>query len=633
MRNATLRIRKDGADITYKNDQLLVGPIKVESRIDGLQTEVSDLTVEVFGEFLGWTSLSDIEHGTYRAQLLVDFEVVFDGVIVTSDLQRDERSASWIVRLTTNATKEFASLQETIEAGGGEFDDGVSYTKIDCVFNVDPSELRREIALTRVGVTLQQFETVAVLWNDPVELLDYVLDTLGVTYEHPPAIPVDCHPSVPADDDLYMTRGNGDCVAIVDAIQALAGWRRDVRYQTYPSAGIHVAFRPIDEASGPPLSTFTAYDAPVASVDDESKWYVKVGSDEASVQADSIDLRGLSETYKIGAPIPAVGQYAMTAWDFEPPGKKRTVTIDGAQDIETTDPRRPIIDGDDLPYRHPAVHVDEHVIRTHSDGHNEAVACGAPYLSDTELYEDILVIAATAPDSVGFSKAIHSVSIVDVGFDVSFYSPAWARVPFQNRISDHAVLGVTNGEYEGHVGLDTPLTEIPRRSTYDVDDNATRLESVQILVPSVDVAPSGGAVPSSPWKVIQPGGRLHKTEHTGSVEWYIQAWWKSTVQQYRAEVWYNADVLVEDDNGNKLTQEAWPRGNTNLFYKNRIYATSFSVLSSVGGNGLSAETVGGNIIQYLGDMQVTIWPVYPDPQPGGTRGDPVTVPIFRDASL
>jgi len=591
MKPLTLKVRDGDTDRTYSDDRLDASRIVVEERVRDLDVEVGDVAVrvhdavengEVTDRFLALDP-TDLSAGQYRAQLVgEDGTVVFDGEIRTADLEYEEETATWTVVLRQQAQERFWDQDidiRTVDLSA------VSSTDIEMYVIPDlQGDENAGLGGQVYNISRGRGGGPEVLY-EPVELLQEILNTLGISWTIPNELwphAVNRFGTVPRLEGLYATLGNYSSRDWIETITKAAGWRVTVTYEDYPSLDLHASFQPIDGRTGG-YEPRTEYEYRRRSYEQKPAQVLQWANPGRSIKPTEYETTQSGDAYFFDSQPPAFGRIATDRWRAKPPAPEPYSTGSRTIGFRDEDPRQ--MKGEvtdvDIEYMPVAVSPNGGVDTRTNDGRDEEVAYGPALIKASTV--DTLRLALVYDDG-GSERfpVVHSITRfegpVETDEQTFSYNAGWAQMPFQQQQQRRGFQAIVERVEEGRVGLEDVSDVRPYQIEYDANEDVTTVEARGF--DAVTYADRPGV--TIPWEVEQLDGRLHKTEYTGDLQYWIQAWWARTRLSDARELYYKAQVRVDDENYSGSNRGEWidvtPRGGAATF-PNRIYATSFSGLS------------------------------------------------------
>lgn len=234
----TLEVYDGSTVFTYEDgdDAVLSGRFNQSQTSSEATIDQTENTLEVHGQFLGESSIFDIPAGPFRARLMIDSRVAFDGVIRKEDIQYDQALGVWALSIVNDASEVFldrireTSFQNTTDSEGLSCTvvDSSGATSTETVFFHELESAWNEVIAATADVEVEYQEVGDRIWCT----LDVVYDDSGdvtITRKLPLYI---AFPEVVSSRPLWNGR------QLFEFVSSLLAWRLSASYDPFPSENI-----------------------------------------------------------------------------------------------------------------------------------------------------------------------------------------------------------------------------------------------------------------------------------------------------------------------------------------------------------------------------------------------------------
>lgn len=632
-------VPSQGASTTYTYDNSDLNPTSpaASARVEGLDVEVEDVTLEVQDTFLGADTPLDLnETGEYRAQLRVGDTLVVDGSVRLEDITYRKRDETWVILVANNAPDTFWSTLKRVYLAGllqpyrdalapnESLSDEVPYYPY-----AGAIEGWYPIEDAAGGGSLYQvdgvLDTSFLSLLDPLDTLRFIFNEMGWnwslpsslwTYEFEVGVTDDTgtlteHTIKRTAEDVYVTPlENGLASAQVEEITKLAGWRMDVEYLYYPSLGLDVTARPTTTASGTamPLEG-QGPDAWELSVQSQGVWSLSLSGDPHEPSKDAAewpvdDNANYIEPIPVIAEAPGWAVRAATDWNAAPAlFTEEPIDYDDGlpQGSQLTNDDREYIDDEAVEVAYKAIPVqvtDRDVVSTGIDGLQEIIWSGRPFIGDPPY---VVERGDVTTGEVIYAREVTGTSTASVSVPNAppQFSTAWARAPYQHQAQRRAPVR------KAETTESRPIDDIKPPRPGDVtaplsvagkDDWVVENRSIGLNDGRVDItmqAPvetsAQSALPSLPdrdWTVSKLTAQYKTINRGNGKEDWIFVAWERTATLYMRDWAYRVEWKDTD------TSNGWQPMPPQHGWENFWFATAAKLQIKSAGNG-GASPSGG----------------------------------------
>lgn len=618
-----LSVERDGTTYTYDDSRLSAKSIDTQRRVDGIEVQLESMQVSIIRgegssdtEFAGYKDPLSVPPGQrYRAKLerTDTSKVLFNGAVVTDDIEYDKTEDSWLITLIDEANKEFWAALETTYWGEikqnnitdraflawNRYDSDESFsTPDDLNFDKDDPEFRRT---TEVGYQLR-------------DTIVEIFEQMGFSYDVPGQLFAESDGTFSDnvnEEDVFIIISRWRLATVIRQLCLYAGFRVIPQYTSFPSTDIFVKLAPTTFAI-----TSTSADEGLASGEyrvrtrDQEFEALRMENEVAEPSPDPMEYQlldaveqgnfdtSIDEAFPTFAQAPAWALHGSSAWKADPPFRPSNTQARG-------DSRTFREDVEKLKLRIPPIDIKNNQFQ---QWEGRALIDGGFFngylgykpdddIRPPESEKAYIVREGTFVDSKNAYYALWGE--VDANVNGSARADHWVKRVFNQQPQRREVQRELRGQFIGvesyEVGTRDGL-EVEGSDWVVHEDRRTigaDRQQLQLRKPATDtefvvpeVTPPEGNTVSGTWNVIRLRGRIVTIDHGDGKEDWLLAHWERTATENCRE--YEYTVEYEDENGDSQSIQ--------------VFTTAFSYQLASAGNGGQSYSNGRDVtVSPVGD--------------------------------